>query len=150
MSETNAERVERLLDLPKGAVAHVAVRAHANGVEWSAFLKDGSWPQSRVSGTDFWTPPPFTHSTKRLVVGQKKVGEVKVGTEVVGKAADGSDITKDVMKDTFADVLEADDVVDARLMKEANAAAKAKGWRKVTLGAVTLTPEAASVSVACG
>lgn len=150
MAETDARKVERLLNLEPGTVTEVATRPHANGIEWCAFLKGGAWPQSRVSGLEHWSPPPFTHTVTRLVVGRKKSGEVKVGTEVVGKDAQGADIVKDVMQDTFEDVLEDDATVSQRVDKDARAEAKAKGWRTVSVGAATLLPKTAAVVVTCG
>lgn len=149
-SETNSERVERLLSLEPGAVQAVGVREHVNGVEWSAVMKDGTFT-SRVSGRDHWSPPPLKHKVKRAVVGETVVGKRVVGREQVNLDQPGAEpLFRDLVEDVMGPALEGDDTLRARAVEDAQAAAKRAGWRRSTVEDVALGPEGAVVTVSCG
>ena len=148
-SETNEQRAERLLDLPKGSVVAVGTEPHPNGVTFAAVLKSGGFAV-RVAGREHWDPPPLTVKVRRQVVGEKVVGQEVAGREPAGQDAHGKDLFRDVMRDVLGPALEGDDVLRARAEKEALAAAAKKGWRRVEVLDVALDEKGATVTLGCG
>lgn len=149
MAETNQERAERVLGMEPGSVERVGTKQHFNGIEFCALLADGSF-QTRTVGMQLWEPPPMRVSVKRAVVGEQVVGKRVIGREQAGQDGDGKPLFRDVTEDVMGPAPETDQALTQRATAEAEAKAKAAGWRRPVVDHVDLATNVATVTVSCG